>query len=55
MGIVAAVTPSGSFSQLTQITRLKKKKPVTEIVKDRGVLLITMVPQHWRAFRRLVP
>ena len=37
MGIVAAVYPSGSLSQLTQITRLKKKKPVAEIVKDRGM------------------
>ena len=37
MGIVAAVIPSGSFSQLTQLTRLKKKKPVAEIVKDSGV------------------
>ena len=37
MGIVAAVTPSGSFSQLTQLTRLKKEKPVAEIVKDSGV------------------
>ena len=37
MGIVVVVLPSGCFSQLIQITKLKKKKPIAEIVKDRGV------------------
>ena len=37
--IVAVMTPSGSFSQLTKVRRLKKRKPVPEIVKDRGVLI----------------
>ena len=37
MGILAAVIPFGSFSQLTQITRLKEKKPADEIVKNRRV------------------
>ena len=39
IGIVVAVTSSVSFSQLTQITRLKKKKPVAEIIKDREVAI----------------
>ena len=36
MEIVTAVISSGSFGQLTQITSMKKKKPVAEIVNDRG-------------------
>ena len=55
IGILVAVTPSGSFSQLTQITRLKKEKLVAEIFKDEECQsLIPMVPQHWKALRRLV-
>ena len=37
VGVVAVLTSPGSFSQLTQITKFKEKKPVAEIVKDRGV------------------
>ena len=55
MGIVAAVTPSGSFSQLTQITRLKKKKPVTEIVKDKRGTINYNGPATLESFPKISP
>jgi len=40
MGIVESSTPAGSFSQTTCIPRLKKRKPVAEVIKERGVPII---------------
>ena len=56
MGIVAAITPSGSFNQLTSIKRLKKKRHVAEIVKDREVPIIEYNgPKTLESFQTVSP
>ena len=54
--IVAVMTPSGSFSQLTKVRRLKKRKPVPEIVKDRRALIFDYYdPATLESFPKISP
>ena len=55
MGMVACMTPSGSFNPLCDIRRLKKRKPVSEIIKDRGVPIVNYNGNFFNNYPKLKP